>query len=1131
MAQNPKNASDWAHCLIKIYEAGQLTEQNWRVLRRELRTPDHLLKYLSPQDRKRAREITWLVAAPLKNSLVAPTGDYLELQVFYATEVPSPVPLLLHGEFPVNTERTAIIADHPFNDWVAAELASLVVEFVKGCYQPKAPATFLRVLRPYEHLTAHDFTQKLWHDIKRAAREHLRLPDLEGVPRLRCQEALVPPASELAHELLRHTDLRPRLVHQEVNQDKEVVKEVLEPLEVEVWNSENILLLLQEKGREFGMDREWLWLAWQWLAEWVGKTSRWSDDRKKRVERVRALPLLPVAGTLTSAAELEDRFITWKDEETPELPDWLPLAFLDTWFADRIKEVIRERENQLMVLLGLSGSGDPNLGISKPDSELWRQALEKAIDDFWKKPGGTEKRFLEFILASGWHEEFEATDKLKRCPVPVLRGGKREFEEAGKAYFSSSWGGGELLEQLWDDDPSIPWAQPFSEREREKQMKLYRWLGVNSFPKLSDEEDINSKRKNIKIKHIEFIDLLSLNVEKGKIFILFLIRNWAAYYKKNIMTYAYHRPSRCRYDYPAQVDDYWWFQVKNALRVPVTYPKFADTPLSQCWLPDVQAQKILGQFLPIIDLGAFPEEHRQEVVEWLRYEVRLRERLDQLKLEEWQGILQSLPERYPTEQCRKDYGVRNAVGVIYRTFLESSHDPADLREVVWLSRKEEEWDYRESCWLDDDEDVAQAFCQDIWLMLHLGTGLEGRAARLPRVRRLSRHSNIEVLAGGIIETDTKKISLKLQEVIPFVYVWLRDQGKLEEKGKEKLRTLTVRVVDSLKLKVSLEEMGERTISKNWALDNNFIFLSEETLHHKTWWSDVSQGLARLLQRKADQEFYEILFRCENEEERRAKLRRKEVREENIEKFLEEYHGAAPPPPDHASEPRSSGTSSSPTLERRTPVEKIGAGPSEEVAVKPAPIHGIPPQVSLINPNKISGCHPIESTETLTTERGINSGSSSCSSNGISSLFQEERWKIEKVSRQVCRKKLEDEDYVVEEMPEDHPSFDLKASKDGRTKLIEVKGHVGSAAKVEISTRQLEAYLKPEIHGGNTWKLWNVEHLGENGRPPQIQIFTTLDLDQVEAKSFYVDIRKQRPAEVWKGRIADQLENLLIIMED
>lgn len=177
---------------------------------------------------------------------------------------------------------------------------------------------------------------------------------------------------------------------------------------------------------------------------------------------------------------------------------------------------------------------------------------------------------------------------------------------------------------------------------------------------------------------------------------IFLSKSWENYYK-NINTFAEYRSSRCFYDRDAQVDNLW-FKAKNELKVPVTTTDYAGTPLSQCWLPDTQAQKILWKFLPVINLQAFPEEYRKEVAEWLRYEMRLREGLNELKLEEWQEILQSLPRRYPASRYQEDAGARNAVGAIYRAFLELPLATADLSEVAWLCRKGNEWNYAESCW-------------------------------------------------------------------------------------------------------------------------------------------------------------------------------------------------------------------------------------------------------------------------------------------------------------------------------------------------------------------------------------------------------------------------------------------------
>lgn len=595
-------------------------------------------------------------------------------------------------------------------------------------------------------------------------------------------------------------------------------------------------------------------------------------------------------------------------------------------------------------------------------------------------------------------------------------------------------------------------------------------------------------------------------------FLLSLLINWKKYYCNYKETTAYYIPYKCRSVSTTTVDNLWWFQVKNELKVPITNHDFVGTPLGRCWLPDSQALKILGNFLPVIDLAAFPEEYRQEVADFLRDEVKLRQRLEELKLKEWQEILQSLAARYPSDHCQTDGKSRHAVGALYRAFLESEHDPGRLNEVAWLCRKGEGWNYRQDCWLEDQEDVAQAFRKDIWLLLHPGSGLEARAARLPGVRRLSQHSQVEVLPGEENEAQSQEIKQNLQKVLPLIYVWLRDQAKLEEKDKGKLQSFTIKVVASLKLRVGLTELGERIIEKNWAIEDNTIFLSSDTIQNQTWWSDVSQGLANLLNRKADQEFYENFFRCQNDDERRAKLRKKGVRDENIAMFLEEYKGAEPV--------QASGNSIRFSGQQEQQNKTFVRRETETAAISTSgsltPDNQQSRTVSLINPQTITFRETLPETGAQIPSGRGDGFSGSRQDDGTSRLTQEQRREMERVSRLICRHKVEADGYQVEEMPEDNPGFDLKASKEGKTRLIEVKGNVGSAYKVEITLRQFEACFNPQKYGGDAWELWNVENLSRESKlPHRARVYKTLLLDNVQAKTFHYDLQGVKAEEVWE----------------
>jgi hypothetical protein len=228
------------------------------------------------------------------------------------------------------------------------------------------------------------------------------------------------------------------------------------------------------------------------------------------------------------------------------------------------------------------------------------------------------------------------------------------------------------------------------------------------------------------------------------------------------------------------------------------------------------------------------------------------------------------------------------VAAIYRAFLESAHNPAELGPIPLLCRRGDEWEYREECWLDDQELTSEAFRDEIWLMLHPGSNLVGKAAKLPGVKRLSQYSQLDLFPSKKIPEESQKISNNFQNVSPYIYAWLKDQKGEEDELREKLQGVEIAVVESLRIRVSLSNLEEREVERNWATNEYKIYLSKISIEGQTWWSDISQAIANILDRRADQEFYEILFRCQSDDERRAKLRQKGMKEENIEFSLNEY---------------------------------------------------------------------------------------------------------------------------------------------------------------------------------------------------------------------------------------------------
>lgn len=83
----------------------------WYVAKHTEFPPHHLLEILGADERKAVATegVSFLIAAPLENNCVLPTSDYLPVHVFYPTEQNGPVRLLLHAEFLVKSDRTALM--------------------------------------------------------------------------------------------------------------------------------------------------------------------------------------------------------------------------------------------------------------------------------------------------------------------------------------------------------------------------------------------------------------------------------------------------------------------------------------------------------------------------------------------------------------------------------------------------------------------------------------------------------------------------------------------------------------------------------------------------------------------------------------------------------------------------------------------------------------------------------------------------------------------------------------------------------------------------------------------------------------------------------------------------------------
>ncbi|MCZ7571409.1 MAG: ATP-binding protein [Ardenticatenaceae bacterium] len=177
--------------------------------------------------------VSFLIAAPLKNACVVPTSDYLPVHVFYPTEQKGPVRLLLHAEFLVKSDRTALmpVDGNPFNAWIADRLACHVCKFVNDSYRPESPSSHAALLVPFGERASHPVAEGLWQRIADKAQADLRLADVEARQGLTVSEARlisVNVRADLARTLLEATKVRGRLLHPAFDDDKEARKALKE---------------------------------------------------------------------------------------------------------------------------------------------------------------------------------------------------------------------------------------------------------------------------------------------------------------------------------------------------------------------------------------------------------------------------------------------------------------------------------------------------------------------------------------------------------------------------------------------------------------------------------------------------------------------------------------------------------------------------------------------------------------------------------------------------------------------------------------------------------------------------------------------------------------------------------------
>jgi hypothetical protein len=1122
-----------------LHDSRGKTPLQWHVVQLTESPPSRVLETLTTDERWALSEdgVCFIIAAPIENGCVVPTSSYLPVHVFYPTEQKSPVPLFLHAEFLVKSDRTTIIpvGNSPFNKWVAERLAAHVCSFVNDSYRPDQPSCHVALLAPFEDRESHPVTQDLWQRIASKAKVELRLADREARKRLTVEGARLISVSvraDLARTILEATSICDCLLHREFDSD-EGARSALKELGCSEITDQELMEAITKHADSLSSDKQWVWACWEWLAAWVAEKP-YGDEHKRRIDRVKTLPLVPVNGVLVKASDLAGRIVTWElEKDVDELPDWLPITFVENWLRDRVEK--ESLQGSLVKKLC------EELGIIEPGKDVIQRALGKAIEQFWKDKQGGPGRFLRFILEQDWYETLEATTALQRCPVPLTKPIDGEaWVEARKTYFGREWRN-DLLADLYAHIETVLWVAADGVHENKETLHYtLEWLGVTRYPRIIVErketsiwqlpEDCCEWKEYLKtardgdgrdvervgeVSSIDHLILGYLDPALGALLIKLIAQYWAAYYRSYSEVTAWGRLSKERNYRKWEVKAKWWWEICERLSLPRgdVYTEFVS--LTDLWLPDKRTEQAIGDLLPVVDLDVFGEG-RKVVQNWLIKEVGLRRRIDELGLEEWKVLLSS---RIPSKHLVSDVGLRDKVTRRYEACLDTLADQDNVSRNVFAScpllcRKGDSWEYvvGEPRYLNDDNELAEVFARNVWLF-HIPARLATRAEEYFGIPRLSGSARALLKPGQPTSPLPPDLLRLLNDSLPYIWAWRSSQKRQDaETLSARLKRLQVHVVPTLKAKLSLNGVHHE-VDRPWGVEGNTIFIRKDCMNE----DKLALALAKALDARSEADFYENLLRCNNALERKEKLLSKEIADAEVERCLREYSDRPKEEEQEEvevvsifSQPPVDGDSTKQYSVDRTQTQR-GNQPAGKQQGKE--IDGeLPQEGTQKKPLRFKNVntyhHILGSPHGPRSEFADGGGGDGVSATGggfeEQRLTDEERKQLEKAGRKFAKRELEKEGYVVEEMPFDNPGFDLRVVKPGEELRVEVKAHAGQASTVEITQRQYREYLSQQ---GHRWELWNVEHLDENdAKPVTITRYSNIPDEALNVRTLRVNLK-------------------------
>ena len=379
--------------------------------------------------------------------------SYPGIRVFFQTDERSPIPILIHADFPLKEGRTNVLTEDEVSGVHIGQVTQEVARVVRSAFAEVSDGgLFLDLLRPrveLEHMGK--LERELWNALKFALAS-LQIPGTDG---LRLDQVRLRPADE-SHQASWWWWL-----------------------DCDLWNAFKQILSDYRVGQLSG-----LFLLPAGIDTNARETTilYFNSDARLSIEELRVLPLLPVEGSGQPVAPGKSNVFFPPDDPPASPPEGIEVRFLDQRFAKAI-ESHKERTNLRRLLIELLGVSEfePLTLISKAVLPVLRAGRQpNGLLDFLCRVVAPTLRKDDLIF--DWRDPVRS-ELAERLLIPLRNGARLA---AAKVYAGTEWTSDDFLDRAYGNcsDRGFLQPPPTDEDERKRWERLYKWIGVDWCPKV-----------------------------------------------------------------------------------------------------------------------------------------------------------------------------------------------------------------------------------------------------------------------------------------------------------------------------------------------------------------------------------------------------------------------------------------------------------------------------------------------------------------------------------------------------------------------------------------------------------------------------------------------------------------------